>query len=203
MPIRRKIMPSLRQQLRNKRRSLTRSEQLSASIALARRLATDLAIITARRIAFYLPNDGEIDPTRFMFWCHATGKEIYLPVVPDKPMPNTPALLFQAYVPGFTNLVVNRFGVPEPQFDKRQCIKTSSLNLVFLPLVGFDRKGNRIGMGKGYYDKTFSDKVRGFRAPRLIGLAHSIQETEILPNPWDVPLEEVFTEREKISMPGG
>lgn len=198
-----KVMPSLRQQLREKRRSLTRSEQLSASTALTRRLATDLAIITAERIAFYLPNDGEIDPTRFMFWCYAAGKQIYLPIVCDGLMANTHSLLFQAYVPGFTPLVYNRFGVPEPQFDKRQCIKASLLNLVFLPLVGFDRQGNRIGMGKGYYDKTFSAEVHSFHTPKLVGLAHSSQETVILPNPWDIPLDAIFTERERIAIRRG
>ena len=90
--------------------------------------------------------------------------------------------------------------MPEPQFDKRLCIKASLLNLVFLPLVGFDREGNRIGMGKGYYDKTFSAKVQSFHAPKLVGLAHSIQETGILPNPWDIPLDAIFTEKEKISI---
>ena len=203
MPTRCKIMPSLRQQLRSKRRSLTHSEQRSASSALAKRLATDLAIITVKRIAFYLPNDGEIDPARFMSWCHAAGKEIYLPIVPEGLNPNPHALLFQAYVPGFTSLVINRFGVPEPRFDRRQCIKAAYLNLVFLPLVGFDRTGNRIGMGKGYYDKTFSAENHSFHAPRLIGLAHSIQETRIQPNDWDVPLDEIFTEREKIPIRQG
>ena len=104
----------------------------------------------------------------------------------------------EPYVPGLTKLVYNRFGIPEPQFDKRQCIKASLLNLVFLPLVGFDRKGNRIGMGKGYYDKTFSSEIHCFHAPKLVGLAHSIQETGILPNSWDIPLDAIFTEREKI-----
>jgi 5-formyltetrahydrofolate cyclo-ligase len=193
-------MPSLRQQLRKKRRSLTRSEQVCASAALCRLLVTDIAMITADRIAFYLPNDGEIDPTRFLSWCHAAGKQIYLPVVPEGLMANAPSLFFQAYTPGLTILVNNRFGVPEPLFDRRKCIRASLLNLVLMPLVGFDRKGNRIGMGKGYYDKTFSTRIPAFRSPRLVGLAHSVQETAIVPDPWGIPLDAVFTEKEKISI---
>ena len=54
-------------------------------------------MITAKRIAFYLPNDGEIDPARFMFWCYAAGKQIYLPIVPDGLMSNTHSLLFSRH----------------------------------------------------------------------------------------------------------
>jgi 5-formyltetrahydrofolate cyclo-ligase len=58
-------------------------------------------------------------------------------------------------------------------------------------------------MGGGYYDKTFIGRRSDFHRPRLIGLAHSIQETEdIVRNPWDVPLDAVFTELETISFCG-
>ena len=148
-----------------------------------------------------MPADGEIDPTIFLNWCIRSGKKIYLPVLPERLMPNSTALLFQAFVPGETQLVPNRFGNLEPPFSKHQCIKASYLNLVLMPLVGFDRKGNRLGMGKGYFDRTFAVKTHRFRRPKLIGLAHSIQETALTPKPWDVPLDAVFTEKEKISWP--
>lgn len=192
-------MPSLRQQLRLKRRSLNKSQQQTAADALAHKLISDLSIICAKRIALYLPADGEIDPTIFLNWCIHTGKKIYLPVVPEGLMPNRRVLLFQAYIPGVTRLVANKFGHLEPAFNKQQCVNVSTLNLVLMPLVGFDRKGNRLGMGKGYYDKTFAVASQSFRRPRLIGLAHSIQEAVLTPKPWDVPLDAVFTEKEKIS----
>ena len=68
-----------------------------------------------------------------------------------------------------------------------------------MPLVGFDKTGNRLGMGKGYYDRTFAENSPFFRRPRLIGLAHSIQEATLIPNLWDVPLDAVFTEKGKFS----
>ena len=192
-------MPSLRQQLRRKRRSLSQQEQVLASAALTRRLVADLSIITAKTIALYLPDDGEIDPTPFMFWCYSVGKQIYLPLLPEGVMPNTSSLFFQAYIPGITKLRMNRFGMPEPTFNKRHCIRASMLNLVLLPLVGFDRNRNRVGRGKGYYDKTFSAAINSFHRPKLVGLAHSIQETSVQPKPWDVQLDAIFTEREKVS----
>ena len=192
-------MPSLRQQLRQKRRSLSRGQQQAAADALTRRLTSDLSIISANRIALYQPADGEIDPTIFLNWCCDAGKKIYLPVVPEGLMPNRATLLFQAYIPGETRLVSNKFGNLEPSFNRRQCINVAYLNLVMMPLVGFDRTGNRLGMGKGYYDKTFAAKSQSFRKPKLIGLAHSFQEAVLTPNPWDVPLDAIYTEKEKIS----
>lgn len=191
-------MPSLRQQLRLKRQSLSKMQQQSASVALANRLHADLSIVNAKRIAFYQPADGEIDPTIFLDWCFNSGKEVYLPIVPEGLVPNRSTLLFQAYFPGRSTLAANRFGILEPRFNHRQCIRATDLNLVFVPLVGFDRRGNRLGMGKGYYDRTFASGQNTYHQPRLVGLAHSIQELELSPNAWDIPLDCVFTEKEKI-----
>jgi 5-formyltetrahydrofolate cyclo-ligase len=196
-------MPSLRQILRAKRRALTERQQLFAAHHLAKRLACDLTFLRAKRVAFYLPNDGEIDPSSLIEWCHQMRKKVYLPVMPEGLVSNQQRLLFQSFIPGTTPLVSSKFGILEPPFLMKNCIKPSMLNLVFLPLVGFDRKGNRLGMGGGYYDKTFIRRDSDFHRPRLIGLAHSIQETEdIVRNPWDIPLDAVFTELETISFCG-
>jgi 5-formyltetrahydrofolate cyclo-ligase len=193
-------MPSLRQILREKRRALNKRQQLFAAHRLAKRLACDLTFLNAQRIGFYLPNDGEIDPSGLMDWCHQMKKNVYLPVMPEGLIANKNCLLFQSFVPGTTPLVSGKFGILEPPFVMKDCIRPLMLNLVFLPLVGFDRKGNRLGMGGGYYDKTFAYRLSDFHRPRLIGLAHSVQETEdIVPNPWDIPLDAVFTELETIS----
>jgi 5-formyltetrahydrofolate cyclo-ligase len=67
-----------------------------------------------------------------------------------------------------------------------------------LPLVGFDASGNRMGMGGGYYDRTFSFKSlkKGLRGPTLIGLAHEIQRVEELPvESWDIPLTAIVTDQ--------
>ena len=68
-------------------------------------------------------------------------------------------------------------------------------DLVFVPLVAFDRKGNRLGMGKGCYDRTFSAQ-----SVPLIGLAHACQEADVLPvDEWDVPLKAIITNEEYIT----
>ena len=68
-----------------------------------------------------------------------------------------------------------------------------------LPLVGFDRRGRRLGMGGGFYDRTFAfSRIRPRLAPKLIGLAHDLQRVQQLPvEPWDVPLHGVVTDRQR------
>ena len=78
------------------------------------------------------------------------------------------------------------------------------LDLVIVPLVAFDAGGNRIGMGGGYYDRTFANysKRQRYATPRLIGVAFACQELEqIDASPWDIPLFRVFTESRNAVAP--
>ena len=71
------------------------------------------------------------------------------------------------------------------------------LDMIFVPLVAFDLNGFRIGMGSGYYDRTFEKKleIKDMKSPVLIGLAYEFQKQECLNHqPWDVPLDMVVTE---------
>jgi 5-formyltetrahydrofolate cyclo-ligase len=74
------------------------------------------------------------------------------------------------------------------------------LDIILLPLVGFDRSGNRIGMGGGYYDRTLAFVAAGNRpAPTLVGLAHSSQEvSSVSTQKWDIPVNQIITDREII-----
>ena len=68
---------------------------------------------------------------------------------------------------------------------------------MLVPLVGFDGAGNRLGMGAGYYDRTFAFRHarRHWRGPRLIGVAYDCQEVDAIDDrAWDVPLDGVVTE---------
>ena len=95
-------------------------------------------------------------------------------------------------------LVRNRFGIAEPRPARdRRPIAPHALDLVLTPLVAFDRNCRRMGMGGGYYDRSFAflGRRRHWNKPRLLGLAYGFQEVETLPvRPWDVPLAGVATE---------
>ena len=121
------------------------------------------------------------------------GKAVYVPVVdPQRPR----AMRFQRYRPGMP-VRRNRFGIVEPVLQGRQQLPAARLDLVIVPLLGFDRRGGRLGMGGGYYDSHFGfrrDRWR-HRKPLLLGLGFDAQRCDRLTlNPWDVSLDGVLTE---------
>lgn len=89
----------------------------------------------------------------------------------------------------------NRFHIPEPRRQAR--LSARALNVVLLPLTGFDASGNRLGMGGGFYDRTLAFKRRHRKArPLLVGVAHACQQVSTLPAEiWDVPLAMIVTDR--------
>jgi 5-formyltetrahydrofolate cyclo-ligase len=184
-------LPALRRQLRVARRQIGCAERRAAAAALVRRLVVLPAFQRALRVAAYWPADGEIDPLPALARAHAMGKACYLPVL--CPLRDG-HLHFAPWRPGAT-LARNRYGIPEPVCPRRTWLAPRMLDLVLLPLVGFDATGNRLGMGGGYYDRSFAFVLRhAWRRPRLIGVAFDRQRVSALPGrPWDVPLDGVLT----------
>jgi 5-formyltetrahydrofolate cyclo-ligase len=182
---------SLRSNMRIQRRDLSKSARTAMSEALARHVRKSLRIRRARRIACYLSNDGEVDLGPALDVMRANGTQVLLPAL------HGGALWFLPYG-GDTALVPNRFGIPEPAVPARTRCRARDLDLVLMPLVAFDATGNRLGMGGGFYDRTFSylrNRVV-WHKPLLIGVAYEFQRLESLPaRPWDVPLHGVVTER--------
>jgi 5-formyltetrahydrofolate cyclo-ligase len=120
-----------------------------------------------------------------------SGTQVLLPALHNR------ALWFLPYGRD-TRLAPNRFGIPEPDVAAHTRCRARDLDLVLMPLVAYDDAGNRLGMGGGFYDRTFSYlKYRSFwRKPLLIGVAYELQRLESLPaRPWDVPLNGVATEK--------
>ncbi len=184
---------TIRTTLRAKRRALSPQQQIHCASQILARLRTQYFFIRARRVGLYLPNDGEADTRPIIDLCRQYGKQCFLPVI--HPMKNR--LHFVGYG-RHTALSVNKYGILEPSLRSSKPIPTWSLDLILMPLVGFDRRGNRLGMGGGYYDRTlaFVDKIKR-PSPRLVGLAHSCQEVAAIPSrSWDVAVENVITDRE-------
>lgn len=186
---------SLRQRIRQERRALTPRQQRQHAQALKRRLCTQLWFRKAKRIALYLPNDGEISPEPLIQLCWSLGKQVYLPVL--HPIAHN-RLWFIRYTPA-TRLRLNTYRILEPQQTAAPRCSAWALDLVFLPLVAFDEQGGRLGMGGGYYDRTFAFKLAetGLQGPKLVGLAHELQKQPALEVAfWDVPLFAIATERD-------
>jgi len=188
----------LRKSLRQRRRDLTPHQQKQASMGLCRQLSLLPEFVYGQRIAAYIPNDGEIDPQPLLELAWRLGKEIYLPIL--HPFAKG-RLLFMAHHPNQV-MAKNRFGIPEPLCDHSAHCPVWTLDLVLTPLVGFDPEGNRMGMGGGFYDRTFAflrNNTRP-RKPRMIGVAHECQKVETLPNEhWDIMMNRIVTENAQYS----
>ncbi|MCB1668112.1 MAG: 5-formyltetrahydrofolate cyclo-ligase [Porticoccaceae bacterium] len=187
---------TIRQQLRRQRSLLSARQQTKASSSLTRNLARLPVFRQSRRIAFYLANNGEIDPFQAIEDACAAGKKCYLPVLHPLKFNR---LYFARYRPG-QRLHRNRFGIPEPRIGSAQRVAPWSLDLILLPLVAFDSQCNRIGMGGGFYDRTLAFTRHRSGGPKLVGLAHSFQQVKhIETENWDIPLNCVVTETGTIA----
>ena len=150
--------------------------------------------LRARRLAAYLAADGELDPAPLLELAWQRHKECHLPVL--RPHPRR-KLWFVRHRPG-EPLTPNRYRIPEPSLRQARIRLPWSLDMLLLPLVGFDTACNRLGMGGGFYDRSFAfllePDYRGCR-PWLIGLGYTFQKVAALPRQrWDVPLDAAATE---------
>lgn len=187
---------NLRQQLRDRRNALTSPEQAHASQGLLRKLMSMRLFMRSQHIALYWAMDGEINVAIVAEQLWKMGKHCYLPVLhPQQPR----QLWFVKYLPN-SPLKPNRFKIPEPDYRSGQKLPAQLLDIVLLPLVGFDASGARLGMGGGFYDSTFAFKQRSPKIkPWLIGVAHACQQVDkLVTAEWDIPLHAVVTDKEVL-----
>lgn len=141
-------------------------------------------------ISAFWPFRGEPDLRPALSALHGSGRCVYLPVLVDQGMG------FRRWTPDGA-MSPNRYGIPEP-VDGETC-EPLALDWVLTPLVGFSATGIRLGMGGGFYDRTFAERNRaqGDRlTPVLVGMGYGFQEVDSLPaQHWDVPLDAVITDR--------
>ncbi len=178
----------LRNMLRRRRRALSVEQQCRAGQALCKVLQSQLKLLAGQHVAVYLSNDGEINPEALQKYLWQTGVNCYLPVIGEQR-----EMSFILYTPD-TPLKKNRFGIPEPELAGAKTVLPKDLDVVFVPLTGFDLKGQRLGMGGGFYDRTFAF-VTMVSKPILIGLAHECQKVDSIPTEaWDIPLAGIATD---------
>jgi 5-formyltetrahydrofolate cyclo-ligase len=184
----------LRTQLRKTRRALNRAQQRQAARGLYRQLAQNPLFRRARHIALYIPNDGEIDPRMLLRAAQRRGKKTYLPVLSAWPRTK---MVFQRVRPG-EKFIPNRFRIPEPRVNLARQRVVWALDLILLPLVGFDELGGRLGMGGGFYDRSlaYQSRRKNWQKPVLLGLAHECQKVDRLAQAsWDVPMQGTVTDK--------
>ena len=186
--------PALRRLLRARRNAVGKRERRLAGQRL-RRLALRHRLLTrGRRAGFYIPSNGEIDVMPLLRCARAMGMECFLPVVPGRGQRK----LWFSRLGDKQAWVTNRYGIPEYHHAPARRLRARQLDVLFMPMLGFDTAGWRVGMGGGYYDASLAHLRfrRHWKKPRLIGVAFAAQEIERAPrDPWDVPLDGLLTER--------
>ncbi len=186
---------TLRSELRERRRQLGAADRLAAAAAVVQSLERLPEFLTDPRVGGYWAIDGELPLHNVVAALRTRGQQYFLPCLAG------PRLLrFAAWRPGI-HLEANRYGIPEPAGADVGTIDGARLDVVLVPLLGFDRRGWRLGYGGGYYDTTFAAlrERSAVASPVLVGIGYAAQELErITPAAWDVRLDYVATEAELI-----
>lgn len=182
----------LRAALRRARRDISPQQRRHAADRLRRVAMAEGLLLKHRRIGFYSPTGEEMNLMPLLNQALWLGKVCFLPIVPGK---------FQRRL-GFSRLTplprwyLNRFGIHEHWAPRP--VRAWQLDLLFVPLVGFDEACHRLGMGGGFYDASLSylRRRRVWRKPLLVGVGYECQKVPEIPaDPWDMHLDAVITER--------
>lgn len=200
----------LRKQLRQTRKALSSQQQIEHATCACHHLLTHLPEFFPSesllpnasnanapiKISAFLSQDGELgtQPLIAALWQQA-HLQVYLPALETQPDWHMGFSRYTPESPMKPNPLA--FGIPEPDEPIHAHLHGAQLDIVIMPLVGFDAHGHRLGMGGGYYDRTFAFKHQKPNArPKLIGWAHSCQQVpQLQAQPWDVPLDAIVTEK--------
>lgn len=179
----------LRAALRERRRAVSAAERITAAERIAEHVDRALPLRAGQRIALYLALDEELDTAPLASLARSRGCLLYLPRIDDY---RSRRLTFRRETATLTR---NRFGILEPV--GRETLNVRWLQTVFVPLVAFDSRGMRLGMGAGFYDRALAWRLgrTAWRGPRLVGLAYAFQQVPEIPaEAHDVRLDAVVTD---------
>ncbi len=169
------------------RHNLTQQIITQASQKIVATLHNLQAYQTAQHIAWYIPVSGEIDLSTLWKLALKENKCCYFPAVQPEH-----TLIFLPYTHD-TVLLANRYHILEPKITKQSARSPQNLDMIILPIVAFDAQCTRLGMGKGYYDKTLARQTNAL----LVGVAYEWQKQPELPSePWDIQLDMIITEKQ-------
>jgi 5-formyltetrahydrofolate cyclo-ligase len=177
----------IREHINPKKKLLTPQQIATYAQNFCKQLSGHSAFIESQHIAFYYSSNNELDVMPALLYAIKAGKKCYLPHIAT----NSDILKF-IYFDNETSLTTGAYNIPSPRVTSSSVfIDPSALDLVIMPVVAIDKDQNRIGMGKGYYDKTFSFKNTSANKPKLIAACYKFQLiAEIEPEPWDIQCDD-------------
>ncbi|MCB1273965.1 MAG: 5-formyltetrahydrofolate cyclo-ligase [Leucobacter sp.] len=175
---------ALRTQVRAARRGMTPESAAAASAGLTARLVDLVSGRAARSVAAYFPVRNEPDTRDFLAWARDRGVEVLLPVSRADGLMDWVADTGQAYAEG-------AFGIPEPTGERRSPLAVAGVDLMLIPACAVDRRGMRLGWGRGYYDRCLSALPS---PPPVFALIHEAEFLDEVPSePHDTPVAGIVT----------
>jgi 5-formyltetrahydrofolate cyclo-ligase len=188
-PTRKSLKSRLRKVIRNKRVGIEFSHRKRWDESINQHFVEYSRQASPATVAAYMAFDGEPDLMPALATLQASGVTLALPVVQDAP--DKAVITFRHWSTA-GEMQQNRYGISEPAGTKH--IPLRDIDLVLVPLVGWDRTGGRLGMGAGFYDRLFQPYSHLAR-PVRIGVAYELQNVESIPcDPWDIGLHGILTE---------
>lgn len=188
-PSQKALKSRLRKELRRRRAAVADTQRSMWDDRINQHLELHAGRTASRAVAAYMAFDGEPDLGPALRRLLGKGVTVALPVVVD--LPGKPVITFRQW-DKTTEMVANRFGIPEP--DGTRDIRITDIDLVLVPLVGWDNEGGRLGMGASFYDRLFQ-AYAGMARPLRVGVGYELQRLDRVPRePWDVRLHGMVTE---------
>src|SRR5262245_39592053 len=177
---------SLRVAALAQRSMLPQSVSLSRSRLIQARVLQFPPYLLCRSVALYSPFQNEVETGEIRDHGLATGKNVFFPRLGSQDS------LELIQIGGTTEFSAGRFGILEPTGEKQLASEDQQELVVFVPGVAFDLRGNRLGRGKGWYDRVIKDLGGAI----LVALAYDFQIVDEVPaEEWDQKVHYVITER--------
>ncbi|MBA58833.1 MAG: 5-formyltetrahydrofolate cyclo-ligase [Gammaproteobacteria bacterium] len=178
--------PELREILHEKRRKLSPLAKIRKSKRITNNIQKNTDFLEGKSIGLYCSTIDEVDTSFLLNTCLDRNKSVFLPVIQGK------TIVFGKYDPRKSSMIKNRYNIPEPSLNETEIFPIDQLDLVFVPMLGFNSSCDRIGMGGGFYDRTF-EGIESLPL-RLVGLAFACQEASFFSSTNDIPMSAVCTE---------
>ncbi len=175
---------NLRTHIQQQRNALSKAQITQGALDIKQKIITHPKINNAQKIGAYLAYNNELDLGPSLATLIDTGKEIFIPIL--HPLHNT-----FWFAPWQNTFKKNKFGIKEPIYELSELLAPWDLDIVLVPLIAVDPAGHRIGMGKGYYDRSFAFK-KFTDTPKLIGCSYDFQIQKELPHEdFDILMDEI------------
>lgn len=171
--------------MREQRQALSEAKQTHTALAVAQQFIQAFEVDELTKVALYLSYDGEVSSYFIMDYLWQVGAQVYLPKIDTEQK----TMAFYGHQQS-SPLLANQYGILEPIVNEQQPVDPATLDIIVMPLTAFDAKGNRIGLGGGYYDRLLPLAPQA----KTVGLAHDFQQIDDCPNEsFDQKVDHVIT----------